>query len=134
MSSIPNEIDNEIEIAGSLEPEEAVLLAVQAAGDKKAENPVILDLREVATFTEFFLICNGSNPKQVQAISYSIEDTLRKSGKRPLHIEGYNSAEWILLDYGDFIVHVFNNTSRRFYDLERLWRDAKRLEIPEQSQ
>jgi ribosome-associated protein len=134
MSSIPNEIDNEldndIDVAGTLEPEEAVLLAVQAAEEKKAENPVILDLREVATFTEFFLICNGSNPKQVQAISYSIEDTLRKSGKRPLHIEGYQAAEWILLDYGDFLVHVFNNTARRFYDLERLWRDAKHLEIP----
>jgi ribosome-associated protein len=130
MSSIPNEID----VASFLEPEEAVRLAVQAAEEKKAENPVILDLREVASFTEFFLICNGSNPKQVQAISYSVEDSLRKAGKRPLHIEGYNSAEWILLDYGDFIVHVFNNTARRFYDLERLWRDAKRLEIPGQPQ
>jgi ribosome-associated protein len=130
MSSIPNQID----VVSRLEPEEAVLLAVQAAEEKKAENPVILDLREVASFTEFFLICNGSNPKQVQAISYSVEDRLRKSGKRPLHIEGYNSAEWILLDYGDFIVHIFNHTSRRFYDLERLWRDAKRLEIPGQPQ
>jgi ribosome-associated protein len=129
MSSIPNHIE-EVSI---LEPDEAVRLAAKAAEDKKAENPVILDLREVASFTEFFLICNGSNPKQVQAISYSVEETLRKVGKRPLHIEGYNSAEWILLDYGDFIVHVFNGTSRRFYDLERLWRDAKRLEISEQS-
>jgi ribosome-associated protein len=136
MSSIPNHIDNdefdndETEIAGTLEPEEAVLLAAVAAEEKKAENPVILDLREVASFTEFFLVCNGANPKQVQAISYSIEDSLRKAGKRPLHIEGYTAAEWILLDYGDFIVHVFNSTARRFYDLERLWRDAKRLEIP----
>jgi ribosome-associated protein len=138
MSSIPNQIDNdeidEIEIAGTLEPEEAVLLAAQAAEEKKAENPVILDLRELASFTEFFLIANGANPKQVQAISYSIEDTLRKAGKRPLHIEGYTAAEWILLDYGDFIVHVFNSTARRFYDLERLWRDAKHLQIPGQSQ
>lgn len=138
MSSIPNQIDNdeidEIEIAGTLEPEEAVLLAARAAEEKKAENPVILDLRELASFTEFFLIANGANPKQVQAISYSIEDTLRKAGKRPLHIEGYTAAEWILLDYGDFIVHVFNSTARRFYDLERLWRDAKHLEIPVQSQ
>lgn len=129
MSSIPNHIED----VPMLEPEEAVRLAVQAAEEKKAENPVILDLREVASFTEFFLICNGSNPKQVQAISYSVEETLRKAGKRPLHIEGYNSAEWILLDYGDFLVHVFNGTSRRFYDLERLWRDAKRLEISEPS-
>jgi ribosome-associated protein len=129
MSSIPNHIED----VSILEPEEAVQLAVQAALEKKAENPVILDLREVASFTEFFLICNGSNPKQVQAISYSVEETLRKAGKRPLHIEGYNSAEWILLDYGDFLVHIFNNTARHFYDLERLWRDAKRLEISEPS-
>jgi ribosome-associated protein len=130
MSSIPNEAD----IATILEPEEAVRLAAHAAEEKKADDLVILDLREVASFTEFFLICNGSNAKQVQAISYSIEDTLRKAGKRPMHIEGYTSAEWILLDYGDFLVHIFSATARRFYDLERLWRDAKRVEIPGHSQ
>jgi ribosome-associated protein len=125
MSSIPNEQ----EVAKALEPEEAVLVAAQAAGEKKAEDLVVLDLREIASFTEFFLICNGANPKQVQAISDSVEDQLRKNGKRPMHIEGYASAEWILLDYGDFIVHIFSNTARRFYDLERLWRDAKRQEV-----
>jgi ribosome-associated protein len=128
MSSIPNEKD----VPTILEPEEAVMLAAHAAGEKKADDLVILDLREVASFTEFFLICNGSNAKQVQAISYSIEETLRKSGKRPMHIEGYTSAEWILLDYGDFLVHIFSASARRFYDLERLWRDAKRVEIPVQ--
>jgi ribosome-associated protein len=66
----------------------------------------------------------------VQAISNSVEEELRKAGRRPSHIEGYSSAEWILLDYGDFIVHVFSAASRRFYDLERLWRDAKRVELP----
>jgi ribosome-associated protein len=129
MSSIPKEQD----VATILEPEEAVRLAAFAAGEKKADDLVILDLREVASFTEFFLICNGSNAKQVQAISYSIEDTLRKSGKRPMHIEGYTSAEWILLDYGDFLVHIFSASARRFYDLERLWRDAKRVEVPVES-
>src|SRR5215210_2747073 len=111
MSSIPNEKD----VATILEPEEAVRLAAHADEEKKADDLVILDLREVASFTEFFLICNGSNAKQVQAISYSIEDTLRKAGKRPMHIEGYTSAEWILLDYGDFLVHIFSATARRFY-------------------
>ena len=112
-----------------LDTEEAVKIAAQAAGDKKAEEVAVLDLRDVASFTEFFLICHGTNPKQVQAIVDTIEDQLRKAGKRPLHIEGYANAEWILMDYGDFIVHVFQGTARRFYDLERLWRDAKRVEV-----
>ena len=112
-----------------LETEAAVKIAAQAASDKKAEEIAVLDLREVATFTEFFLICNGTNPKQVQAIVDAIEDQLRQAGKRPLHIEGYTNAEWILMDYGDFLVHAFNGTARRFYDLERLWRDAPRVEV-----
>ncbi|MFP5264669.1 MAG: ribosome silencing factor [Blastocatellia bacterium] len=108
------------------------MIAARSAGDKKATDIVLLDLREIASFTEFFLICTGANPRQVQAISNSVEEGLRKAGKRPLHIEGYSSAEWILLDYGDFIVHVFSGASRRFYDLERLWRDAKRVEIKDE--
>ena len=120
----------EQETAAALDTEEAVRMAAEAASDKKAEEIVVLDLREVASFTEFFLICNGTNPKQVQAITDSIDERLRKAGKRPLHVEGYANAEWILMDYGDFIAHIFNGTSRRFYDLERLWRDAKRLEAP----
>jgi ribosome-associated protein len=115
--------------ASTVEPEDAVLIAAHAAGEKKATDMVLLDLRTVASFTDFFLICTGASTRQVQAISNAIEETLRKNGKRPLHIEGYSSAEWILLDYGDFIVHVFSPASRRFYDLERLWRDARRVEI-----
>ena len=103
--------------------------AAAAAADKKAADLVILDLREIASFTEYFLICSGTNQRQVQAIADAIDERLRKEKKRPMHIEGYNAAEWILLDYGDFIVHVFSATSRRFYDLERLWRDAKRIEV-----
>ncbi len=115
-----------------LETEDALMLAARAASDRKATEIVALDLREVASFTEFFLICTGANPRQVQAISDAVEEGLRKRGKRPLHTEGYSNAEWILLDYGDFIVHVFGSASRRFYDLERLWRDAKRVEIKDE--
>jgi ribosome-associated protein len=114
-----------------LEPEQAVRLAAHAAGEKKATDLVVLDLRRVASFTDFFLICSGLSTRQVQAISNAVEESLRNSSKRPLHIEGYSSGEWILLDYGDFIVHVFSPASRRFYDLERLWRDAARVEIEE---
>lgn len=109
-----------------------VQAAATAAADKKAADLVILDLREIASFTEYFLIGSGTNQRQVQAIADAVEERLRKDKKRPLHIEGYNAAEWILLDYGDFIVHVFSAPSRRFYDLERLWRDAKRITVMEE--
>jgi ribosome-associated protein len=115
--------------APALETEDAVTIAARAASDKKATDLVVLDLREAASFTEYFLICTGGSSRQVQAVSNAVEEALLKSGKRPLHIEGYSSAEWILLDYGDFIVHVFGPSSRRFYDLERLWRDAPRVEV-----
>ena len=111
-------------------PADNVMIAARAAAEKKATDTVILDLREIASFTEYFVICTGASTRQVQAISNSVEEELQKAGRRPSHIEGYSSAEWILLDYGDFIVHVFSAASRRFYDLERLWRDAKRAELP----
>jgi ribosome-associated protein len=114
-----------------LETEEAVMIAARAASDRKAADLVILDLREVAQFTEYFLICTANNPRQVQAVTDAIEENLRQAGKRPSHIEGYAAAEWVLLDYGDLIAHVFSPTSRRFYDLERLWRDAKHVPLPD---
>ena len=114
--------------------EEAAQMAARAASDKKATDIVILDLRQIASFTEYFVIASGANNRQVQAISNEIEERLRKARKRLLHIEGYSSAEWILLDYGDFIVHVFSSSSRQFYDLERLWRDAARVEVKEEGQ
>ncbi|MFL6216610.1 MAG: ribosome silencing factor [Blastocatellia bacterium] len=114
-----------------LETEEAVMMAARAAADKKAADMIILDLRDVAQFTEFFLICTANNPRQVQAVTDAIEESLRQAGKRPTHIEGYAAAEWVLLDYGDFIAHVFSPASRRFYDLERLWRDAKPVPLPD---
>jgi ribosome-associated protein len=111
------------------ETEELVRTAARAASDKKASEMVMLDLRKVASFTEYFLICTGGSSRQVQAIADAMEEELRRVGKRPLHIEGRSGAEWILLDYGDFIAHVFTGASRRFYDLERLWRDAGRIEL-----
>ena len=111
------------------EPDDMVTVAVRAASDKKATDIVVLDLRKVASFTEYFFICTAASARQAQAISNAVEEELLKHRKRPLHIEGYSSAEWILLDYGDFIVHVFGKASRRFYDLERLWRDAPRIEV-----
>jgi len=112
-----------------LDPE--VKLAIECAADKKALDMRVLDLRDIASFTEFFIICSGTNQRQVQAISDDIEERLKKELQtRPVRIEGYNSAEWLLMDYGDFIVHIFNKEAREFYDLERLWRDARKVEIP----
>jgi ribosome-associated protein len=86
----------------------------------------------VASFAEFFIIASGANQRQVQAIADEINEQLKKQlGSRPIRIEGYNAAEWVLMDYGDFIVHIFDKDAREFYDLERLWRDAKRVEMPE---
>jgi ribosome-associated protein len=110
--------------------DENLLGVLRAASDKKAVNPVVLDLREVADFTEFFVVTSGTNVRQVQAISDGIEEDLKLIDKRPVRIEGYNTAEWILMDYGDFLVHIFEEKAREFYDLERLWRDAKRVNIP----
>jgi ribosome-associated protein len=114
------------------EIDEDVRLAVQCASEKKAVNMVALDLREIASFTEYFVIASGTNQRQVQAIADEINEQLKKQlNRRPVRIEGYNSAEWVLLDYGDFVVHLFDKEARDFYDLERLWRDARRVDLPE---
>ncbi len=111
--------------------DEEVKLAIASASEKKAFDIIALDLREVTSFAEFFVIASGSNQRQVQAISDEIDEQLKKQLQmRPIRIEGYTSAEWILLDYGDFIIHIFEQKARQFYDLERLWRDAKKVEIP----
>ncbi|MET0645217.1 MAG: ribosome silencing factor [Pyrinomonadaceae bacterium] len=113
------------------ELDERVRLALHAAGEKKAHDLVVLDLREVASFTDYFVIASGTNVRQVQAIADAVQEQLRKQLRvKPARVEGYNSAEWVLLDYGDFIFHVFEEKSRRFYDLERLWRDAARVPLP----
>ena len=104
--------------------------ALHAAGEKKAIDPVVLDLREIASFTDYFVIVSGANERQVQAISDEVYETLKKAGEPAARVEGYNAAEWILLDYGDFVVHVFEQKARKFYDLERLWRESKRVALP----
>ena len=110
--------------------DERVFAALHAAGEKKALDPVVLDLREIASFTDYFVIVGGANERQVQAISDEIYESLKKSGHAAARVEGYKTAEWILLDYGDFVVHVFEQKARKFYDLERLWRESKRVELP----
>lgn len=113
--------------------DERICLALNAAGDKKAIDPVVLDLREIASFTDYFVIASGTNVRQVQAIADEVVEQLKKKGTRALRTEGYNTGEWVLVDYGDFIVHVFDNKSRQFYDLERLWRDAVRVPLTEET-
>jgi ribosome-associated protein len=113
------------------ELDESVKLAIHSAAEKKALQMTALDLREIASFTEFFIITSGTNQRQVQAISDEIEEQLKKQlATRPIRIEGYNTAEWILMDYGDFVFHIFEQKAREFYDLERLWRDAKKVDLP----
>ena len=106
------------------------MTALHAASEKKAIEPVVLDLREIASFTDYFVIFSGANERQVQAISDGVYDNLKKAGSPAARVEGYNTAEWILLDYGDFVVHVFEQKARKFYDLERLWRESKRVALP----
>jgi ribosome-associated protein len=108
------------------------LVAVQAAESKKATDIQVLDLREVTSFADFFVICTGSNPRQVQAIAEEIDIQLAKAGEKATSLEGFKNAEWVLADYGDMIVHVFSPKAREFYELERLWRHAKSVEIPAQ--
>lgn len=108
-----------------------VKLAIQCASDKKAFDMVALDLREIASFTEFFIIVSGANQRQVQAIADEINERLKKDLRsKAVRIEGYRTGEWVLLDYGDFVVHVFDKDAREMYDLTRLWSDAKRVVIP----
>jgi ribosome-associated protein len=104
--------------------------ALRAASDKKALDLVVLDLRPVATFTDYFVIASGTNVRQVQAVADEITERLKREGTRAERIEGYSTAEWVLVDYGDFIVHIFEEKARRFYDLERLWREGVRVALP----
>jgi ribosome-associated protein len=110
---------------------EAWQVAVGAAQSKKAEDISVLDLHAVASFTNRFVICHGLSSRQNQAISDEVERQLKNEGVRPVSIEGYQHAEWILMDYGDFIVHIFSRRARDYYDLERLWRTAPRIALPE---
>jgi len=105
-----------------------VASAIQACLEKKAEELTILEMEKGSgAFTDYFVLCSGTNPRQIQAIADEVELRLKGAGLRPTHVEGYNQAEWVLIDYVDFVVHVFSEKARKFYDLERLWKTAKRL-------
>jgi ribosome-associated protein len=102
--------------------------AIHACQEKKAEEISVLELEKGSSaFTDYFVVCSGTNPRQIQAIADEVENELEKAGLRPTHVEGYRQAEWVLLDYVDFVVHVFSEKARKYYDLERLWKSAKRL-------
>ena len=104
---------------------------ITAALDKKATDVIVLDLSKGSAFTDFFVLCTGTNLRQVQAIADAVKDAIGKTGARPALVEGYDRGEWILLDYFDFIFHVFLPATREFYGLERLWGDAERVEVNE---
>jgi ribosome-associated protein len=106
-----------------------VAAAIQACLDKKAEELSILEMEKGSgAFTDYFVLCSGTNPRQVQAIADEVELRLKATGLYPTHVEGYKQAEWVLVDYVDFVVHVFSEKARKYYDLERLWKTATRLE------
>lgn len=107
---------------------EMTKLAINALEDKKAEDIRIIDISKVSVLADYFIIASGSNRSQVQALSDNVEETLAKEGHFVKQVEGYDSANWILLDFGDVIVHVFDNENRLFYDLERIWRDGKTVD------
>jgi len=112
----------------SQEIRQQVAIAVRAIEDKKGEDIVILEMdRNSGAFTDYFIVCSGTNPRQIQAIADDVQKQLSDAGQRPNSVEGYNQAEWVLLDYVHFVLHVFSERARKFYDLERLWKSAKRL-------
>ncbi len=116
-----------------LSPEDQVVfdqvrIAVDAAEEKKAQDIAVLRLVAITEFTDYFIICTGNSSRQTQAIVDAVIEELKKIKVRPLNVEGYHNAEWILVDYGTFVLHVFTENSRHFYDLERLWRDAEKIE------
>jgi ribosome-associated protein len=110
-------------------PSAEIERAVRAAENKKAEALIVLDLRRAAGFTDFFVICSGGNARQIRAIADGVMEALAGEGVRPAHVEGYDRAEWILLDYFDFVVHVFAHETRVFYGLERLWGNAEHVDM-----
>jgi len=104
-------------------------IAVRALDNKKASDIVALDISDIASFANYFLICSGESSRQIQAIVDEVEAKLREAGMRPSHIEGYRNAEWVLMDYVDLVVHVFSKHARAYYDLERLWRDGRQIDL-----
>jgi ribosome-associated protein len=115
--------------AKATRPSVEIERAVRAAENKKAEALIVLDLRKAAGFTDFFVICSGGNARQIRAIADGVMEALAGQDVRPAHVEGYERAEWILLDYFDFVVHVFAHETRDFYGLERLWGNAEQVDM-----
>jgi ribosome-associated protein len=119
-----------VTVPGPSEIERLVRIAAAAAADKKATDVVALYVAETLVVTDYFLIATGANDRQVHAIADAVEDALREAGAKPIGREGERELKWVLLDYGDFVVHVFQASEREFYRLERLWGDAPRLDLP----
>lgn len=108
--------------------QDVLKIALEAVDAKKAIDIVALDISEIASFANFFLLCSGDSSRQIQAIADEVEERLKKHGHRPNHVEGYTNADWILMDYLDLVVHIFSKRAREYYNLERLWRDGKSLD------
>lgn len=108
---------------------EMAKITFQALDDKKAEDIRIIDIANVSVLADYFIIANGTNENQVKALVDNVQEELSKAGYEPKQIEGYRTANWVLLDYGDIIVHVFSKEDRLFYNLERIWRDGKEVEV-----
>ena len=112
----------------SLQTRQQVARAVKAIEGKKGEDIVILEMdKSSGAFTDYFVVCSGTNPRQIQAIADDVEKQMADAGQRPNSVEGYTQAEWVLLDYVDFVLHIFSERARKFYDLERLWKSARKL-------
>jgi ribosome-associated protein len=109
---------------------DAWLTCVRAMESRKASAIRVLDLRPLTSFADYFVLCSGANPRQIQAICDEVLKQMKARGERPISLEGYDNAEWILADFGDLLVHIFSEKSREYYDLDRLWRDAPKLDIP----
>jgi ribosome-associated protein len=108
---------------------DALKIAVYAADDKKAHDLAALNISGIASFASYFLLCTGDSSRQMQAIADEIEKQLKAQGIRPSHVEGYQNSEWILMDYFDMVIHIFSKSARTYYDLERLWRDGKKIDV-----
>jgi ribosome-associated protein len=108
---------------------EMVKIAYEAILDRKADDVRIIDISGVSTIADYFIICDGSNSQQVQAIQANVDEQLGRAGFMPLRVEGVRSASWILMDYGDVVIHIFSKEDRLFYDLERIWKDGKELSV-----
>jgi len=110
--------------------DEKILVAGKAVSEKKGLDPLLFDLRGISDMADYFLICSGTSDRQVRAIADAIEEALLKIGIKMDHKEGYQESTWILLDYGDLVAHIFKEDKRQYYDLERLWGDAPKIDLP----